>query len=189
MEREDGACVCPPDEIAERGRCVGCGSNERAVDGACVCKSGFDRATDGSCQERPADAGVGRDDAGGSAECDSGVCTPTGEPAATCVESVDCAEDELCDVHDSSQCVSKPAGLGLSCESDADCADSEATYCEVYSSSTCQIQGCAERAGVCPGDMACCDFAVLARSLCIPASRLDAGECPAPGELVERQSR
>jgi hypothetical protein len=99
---------------------------------------------------------------------------------------MECADDELCDVHDTQQCLPKPDGLGQGCASDADCAGTMATYCEIFSSSTCQVEGCADEDGVCPGDMACCDFAILGRSLCIPADRLEMGQCPVPGELVER---
>jgi hypothetical protein len=75
----------------------------------------------------------------------------------------------------------------MACAAAEDCASSEATYCELFSSRTCQIQGCAERAGVCPGDLACCAYQILGTSLCIPADRLEAGQCPAPGQLIERQ--
>lgn len=188
VERADGSCVCADEKIAQGGKCVACGKDERAESGACVCKLGFERSSSGVCRESMPDAGTsGGADAG--VRCDAATCASSPAAVANCESSAECADDELCDVHETAQCVSKPDGLGQSCSSDEDCADTEATYCEIFSSSTCQIEGCSERGGVCPGDMACCDFAVLARSLCIPASRLESGSCPAPGELVERQGR
>jgi hypothetical protein len=78
-------------------------------------------------------------------------------------------------------------GLGRACSSASDCAATEATYCEAFRTRTCQVQGCQELLGRCPGDFACCDFAILGTSLCVASDALEAGQCPAPGQLVPRQ--
>jgi hypothetical protein len=93
----------------------------------------------------------------------------------------------LCDVHDSGACVEPPEGLGQACQSAADCAGTGASYCELYSSLTCVIEGCKDDGGRCPGDMQCCDFAILSRSLCVGIEALNDSACPAPGVNVQRE--
>lgn len=173
VEADNGSCVCPDGQVVEEGHCVDCGTHELVEAGKCVCEVGYAR---------------------GSASAD---CEPAPEPEdcedgsdcaeASCESSEVCPEGMLCDVYDTGQCVAEPDGLGMSCESDDDCAGTEATYCEVFSTLTCVIQGCAENSGICPGDMACCDFAILGRSLCVGIADLTDGDCPAPGELIERE--
>lgn len=148
-----------------------CGDElERAANGACVCPEGQELQA-GKCMPV----------AVGSTENPS--CAP-GE-GCECESSSNCPPGELCDRHGSGRCAPAPAGLGSSCTSAADCASGEATFCETFSTRTCQVQGCKELAGVCPGDFLCCDFAVLATSLCIPPDTAQ-GQCPAPGALVAR---
>jgi hypothetical protein len=163
VEAESGACVCPANWVAEDGECVACGAHQVVNDNACVCAEGYQRETGGD-------------------ECVPEEC----EADCPCSASTECGVGELCDVYGSEQCISEPEGLGQACSSDADCADTAATYCEIFSTNTCQIEGC-EQDGICPGDMACCDYAILGRALCIPADRLEGGACPAPGTLVERE--
>jgi hypothetical protein len=169
VEADDGSCMCPEGTVpgGERG-CSACGEHEIVSGVQCVCEEGFARtSSDEACLESQPEP-----------ECE-GQCA--------CETSEDCPQGQLCDIHASELCVAPPDGLGQSCSNSSDCTDTEATYCETFSSNTCQIEGCAEANGVCPGDMACCDYSVLARSLCIPAANLEAGACPAPGVLIERE--
>jgi hypothetical protein len=149
---------------AESG-CAACGENEHAAGGRCVCDEGFTRESpSASCEpfeEAPAD------------ECTGDDCV---EPE--CESSLDCAPPMLCDVYGSETCVPPP-------EDDADCAGTEATYCEVFATLTCVVESCADD-GRCPGDMVCCDYRILDRSLCIPQDALNGTECPAPGARVDR---
>ena len=145
------------------------------VAGACVCPEGS--APSGlDCVPVPAET---VDE--GAAACEVGA-------GCACTSSRGCPPGELCDRYGSQHCVAAPSGLGAPCSGAADCAGSEANFCESFSSRTCQVQGCAARAGVCPGDLLCCDYAVISTSLCIPSDAAPDGGCPAPGQLVMRSS-
>ena len=163
----EDVCVCPLGTVPLDGRCEPCGEHEVAVRGACECDDGYERASAGAI----------------CAVTDTGSI-PLG---GNCSTSRECAGAALCDVYGTGVCSPPPAGYGAACTSASDCAGTGATYCETFSSRTCQIEGCAESRGECPGDLACCDFGVLGTSLCIPPDELSAGECPAPGTLVPRE--
>jgi len=153
-----------------------CGAHLRLdADGACVCLEGS-ALSDGACVP-VVDDGV--DDSAGACEAGAGCA---------CTSSRGCPEGELCDSHDSERCVAAPSGLGAPCSGAADCAGTEATFCESFSTRTCVVQGCAARAGICPGDLVCCDYAVIGTSLCVPSDLAPDGGCPAPGQLVMRTS-
>jgi len=145
---------------------------QQAPGGACVCPEG-QRLEAGQCVAgtEVAAAGASGCTLGEACECQSSSSCPTGE---------------LCDRHGSGRCAPAPAGLGSACGSAADCASGEATFCETFSTRTCQVQGCKELSGVCPGDFLCCDFAILGTSLCVPPETAPGGVCPAPGTLVAR---
>ena len=153
-----------------------CGDElQPAAGGACVCPEG-QRLLAGECvalEEMTASTAAASCAPGAGCECDS---------------SGGCPEGELCDVHGSGLCTRAPVGLGSPCSSAADCAASEATYCDTFATRSCQVQGCKEQGGVCPGDLVCCDFALLTLSLCVPMSAAPGGQCPAPGALVVRSS-
>jgi hypothetical protein len=150
-----------------------CGDElQPASGGACVCPEGL-RLLAGQC--------VAVEEA---ATTTAASCAP-GE-GCECESSSNCPTGELCDAFGSGRCAPAPAGLGSACGSAADCASGEATYCETFSTRTCQVQGCKERSGACPGDFLCCDFAILGTSLCIPPATAPDGQCPAPGALVTR---
>jgi hypothetical protein len=173
VENAVGACVCPNGQVPTDSGCERCGENERAAGGQCVCEQGFSRTSATSSCELVTDEPA----------CTGSDCPAEGE----CASSANCAAPMLCDLYGTGQCVDPPSGLGESCASDADCAGTDATYCELYSSLTCVIQGCKEDGGRCPGDMQCCDFAILSRSLCVGIEALNDGACPAPGVNVERE--
>ena len=141
--------------------------------GACECPTGF-TAVDGACVEVAEEAAMASD-------CVAGA-------ACACESSADCPDGELCDRFGSRSCSAAPVGLGQSCSGPADCAAGEASFCDVFASHSCQVQGCADRAGVCPGDYICCNYVPLSTSLCIPADTSPDGACPAPGQLVMRSS-
>ena len=150
-----------------------CGDElQPAEDGACVCPDGQQLLAGQCVPVEPV------------ASTTNPSCAP-GE-GCTCESSSTCPTGELCDRYGSGRCTMAPAGLGNACGSAEDCAAGEATYCETFSTRTCQVQGCKELGGVCPGDFLCCDFAILGTSLCIPPSTAPGGQCPAPGALVAR---
>ena len=169
----DGACACPAGTIVIGGACSPCAEHERSEGNQCVCVSGYERAADSAdcvvAQSEPA-APLAPSDAGG----------------AGCASSAECAAGSICDSHGSHECVTAPSGFGMACTRASDCAGTEATFCDTFASRTCQVQGCAELGGVCPGDMICCSYAILSVSLCIPSDHDPGGQCPVPGERVMR---
>lgn len=189
VEAKDGTCVCPEDQVVKAGKCAKADKPNKPApskDDETTSDQGADEddeADDGP-PSTASDAAAANQD--GAASNDAGPVTEPTEAVPKCTSSTECAEGELCDVHDRGQCQPAPEGLGSDCSSADDCAGTEATYCELFSTRTCQIEGCKELDGVCPGDMVCCEYAVLSNSLCVTADSLMDGECPAPGTRVER---
>lgn len=146
-----------------------------AESGACVCPAGFSP----SGTVCVADQRTPSESPAAETDCDAGS-------ACECQSSPDCPHGELCDTFGSGRCAPAPSGLGNACSASADCAGGEATFCDLFASRTCQVQGCLELAGVCPGDYICCNYAILSTSLCIPANSAPDGACPAPGQRVMR---
>ncbi|HET9955356.1 MAG TPA: hypothetical protein VFQ61_12665 [Polyangiaceae bacterium] len=141
--------------------------------GTCVCKTGYVLGAAG-CEPIPAGLGV---------DCSaSGMCGA--EPYSYCMEtdrgsyctskgcktSADCAFGYACDVP-SGVCLRPPVGLYMTCQSDKDCADTEATYCDVFFSHSCLVQGCTVSPNNCFEGSECCDLSTfgVAQPLCIPA--------------------
>jgi hypothetical protein len=106
----------------------------------------------------------------------SGYCTTTG-----CTSSKDCGGGYYCDLAVSpSICRQPPTGEGTPCKSPADCAKSEANFCELYVSKTCLLAGCSESLNNCDDTHICCDFAWMGLpSLCIDKV-LSGGVCFKP---------
>ena len=165
-------CGCLVDSDAPCGDWL-----REAESGACACPDGFSPVGNVCVADEPAP-----DDGSVPAPaCAAGS-------ACECQSSRDCPAGELCDSFGSGRCAPAPSGLGSACSSSADCASGEATFCDLYASRSCQVQGCLDRAGVCPGDYICCNYAILNSSLCIPADSSPDGGCPAPGQRVMRSA-
>jgi hypothetical protein len=176
-----GGCTCLPDSVVVAGQCTPCDAHSHPSGQSCVCDRGFEQVGGRGACVAEADPPAQSLDAS----------TPGADSAPplsnTCSASIECSAGQLCDVHGSKTCVASPDGLGISCKASADCAATEATYCDTFSTHTCQLQGCKDQAGVCAGDLTCCDYAILGTSLCVPPESLQAGECPAPGQLIPRE--
>lgn len=150
-----------------------CGPNYReSSTGSCTCLAGF-AAIEGRCEPT-----------GDAASLATTNESPLDAGSLTCTTSSDCPATLLCDSAGNRKCIPVPVGLGASCSERADCADYAADYCEVLSSGTCQISGCADTGGSCPGDMLCCDYAVISLSVCVDVRTQDDGTCPFPGTQV-----
>lgn len=170
-------CVCPPGSVALGRECVTCGENEIPGPTSCVCNVGFYRPAPGQACE-PAPQGLG-------AACDtvsmpcagepyshcevvsgtSGYCTSTG-----CAASDQCTDGYGCDLAVTpSICRRPPLGLFMPCASDADCAGTEATHCDVFFSKTCLQQGCTFAPDSCFVGTECCDLSQfgITQPLCI----------------------
>lgn len=172
LENEEAGangCVCK----AGYGRadaaapCNACGENEvTGATGACECATGFSRASAGApCTPAPAGLDAACDTA--TTPCPdatynhchavsgtAGYCTSQG-----CTSSADCAGGHMCDLTVTpSYCRRPPVGAGKPCASDADCAGTEATYCNTAVTQKCQVQGCTLSPNNCFTGTVCCDF-------------------------------
>jgi hypothetical protein len=100
-----------------------------------------------SSSEIPLDGGSG--DGGSGESNDGGDADECGE----------CKDGEYCDTTlDPPACLPPPTGQGETCNTDADCAEFEANYCEKDITNTCLIQHCNVEANNCSPGYMCCDF-------------------------------
>jgi len=169
-----GTCLCDDQFVLQGTACVACGEHEVWQAGVCACANGFARATAGAACA--VSAGV---------VCDPGKpasCTDThfdvcragngvGYCTAACAVEADCPHGFVCDAAASpATCKSSAAGQGAACMSDADCAATDATYCEASQSHVCLVQGCSTSDPLsCSEGWTCCDLHSLglAKTLCV----------------------
>ncbi|MBN2194025.1 MAG: hypothetical protein JW751_14515 [Polyangiaceae bacterium] len=168
-------CVCEDGYAWAEGGCVACEDHEVASADGCVCEEGYSRLTEGGPCELPP-PGLG-------AECDED--NPCGEPypqcepvdgatgyctSVGCETSDDCEAGYACDdTVDPTVCRRPPTGLGQPCESDEDCAGTEATYCDLFVTMGCLVQGCTLDPDNCFVGYECCDLSGfgIAEPLCV----------------------
>jgi len=175
---EDKRCVCEPGAALTPTGCVPCAVHEVPGTMGCECESGYSRPSAGAaCEEVPAGLGTACNlttmpctdavyshcaaDASGS-----GYCTTAG-----CTSSADCTSGYACNTSGAASfCQRPPMGLSMSCTSDADCAGTEATYCDTFMSHSCLVQGCTVAPDNCFEGWDCCDLSAfgLPQPLCIP---------------------
>lgn len=174
-------CACEAGYVPGDNGCVPCAENEHESNGACVCDSGYARDADGAaCTPLPAELGTACD---ASAPCPAGrypLCHATDSGDGYCTSA--CASSDECDggyrCHVDPQggyCRRPPLGYGESCESDEDCAQGEATFCETIQSHLCLVPCAAGRTETCFEGEVCCDF-TLFNPVCVPA-----GACSSSG--------
>jgi hypothetical protein len=157
--------------------CVACGEHQIGSATGCVCEQGYTPSDDGACVPLPGGIGVACSETQPCTDstfnyCQiekdgSGYCT-----TSNCTSPTDCIGGYACDTSGpTSVCKRPPAGLGLSCTSNADCAGTEATYCDVFFSHICLVQGCTVAPNNCFTGWDCCDLTMygVAEPLCIPA--------------------
>lgn len=186
FDSASGLCLCAGNTVAGDHGCVACAENEIAQNDNCACAEGYQRASASSpCVVVP--KGLG-DACSSDQECadpiysfcrieldsgTSGYCTSSG-----CASSDDCAVSYACNTtSDPSFCERPPSGDGQACQSDADCAGTDATYCENHSSFVCYVEGCSLTANDCFPGKECCDltgpsFGIIKKQICV-----DAGSC------------
>jgi hypothetical protein len=156
-----------------------CGPNQVMYeDLRCVCDANSTPTATGECE--PAIKGQGAPcDATNPTSCSdpefnycqagangSGYCTKTG-----CASTDDCSNGYACDLAVTpSVCRRPPVGLSMSCTSDADCAGTEATYCDTFQTHSCLVQGCSVAPDNCFTGWDCCDLSAFGvpQPICIP---------------------
>lgn len=171
-------CVCVKGAAMTATGCVMCGENQVPGDGGCACAPGYAPTADGgSCVAVPAGLGVACGGDGGScadptynhcegADAGAGYCTNTG-----CASSSDCANGYGCSTAESpSVCLRPPSGMGQSCMTNADCAGTQATYCDTFVSHQCLVQGCTVTPNDCFVGWQCCDLSGFGvpQPICVP---------------------
>jgi len=119
---------------------------------------------------------------------DAGVCEMPRAPNDAATSIADAAEDATLPSDSATASESADAGLtvasdashiatglGATCQTSADCAQFDATYCETFQSHTCLIQNCVPDPSVCPMGWSCCETTTRfgLPTLCLPA-----GQCP-----------
>jgi hypothetical protein len=95
----------------------------------------------------------------------AGYCTSAG-----CADSEECPDGFACsDEGGERYCERPPTGQGAACQSAADCADFEATYCESFQRGVCLVQDCTVSPDSCHEGWTCCDLSSvgLDETLCV----------------------
>ncbi len=184
-DAEAGLCVCAAGTNTVTGDhgCVPCAEHEVATDDTCQCADGYSRANSGAACEIMAqgqgDACTKDDDCSANPafkscqlDGDSGYCTNDG-----CATSDDCVGGYACNTTASPTfCERPPTGQGMACTASADCAGTEATYCETFSAHTCFVD-CSADANVCFVGYECCDLSPLSGGLIKNKICVASGSC------------
>jgi hypothetical protein len=167
-------CVCPEGSAYTPTGCVACGEHEMVTATGCACVEGYSRPTpDAECAETP--SGLGAECDPEASDCDApyehcepasggGYCTTSG-----CTTTADCEGGYAC--NEASVCQRPPVGLGTPCAGPADCAGTEATFCDLVVTQSCQVQGCQLDPNDCFSGFECCDLSMFGvpEPLCVVA--------------------
>jgi hypothetical protein len=167
-------CACEAGYVPGDSGCVPCGEDERESNGECVCIEGYARpAEDAACELIPEALGTACDTEGAPCRNEQyplchatdgthGYCTSGCASSADCNGGYQCHEDGA-----DSFCRRPPVGYGDSCQSDDDCAEGEATYCDTIQSHLCLVRCSAGNTDVCFEGEGCCDFTIF-DPICVP---------------------
>ena len=145
-----------------------CGDDLEFDGRACICPEGA-VLVGSECQM------CGEHEVAGSTGCDCEEGYTRAEPTAACAPDAGSgaggAGGESSSGPDSG---GPPDGLGMSCESHADCAGTEAEFCDTFSTNTCLVKDCNVEADDCYEGFECCDLQPLG----FPVLCVATGECP-----------
>jgi hypothetical protein len=168
-------CLCVESAIPVGGSCIPCAPDEVAAGSTCACPEGQAKNDEGVCA---AVAGLG-DPCDATSPCTDptySYCAPRsgGATAGTCTRT--CFDDAQCDgAYTCATWEAQPycrrfSGLGMGCASSADCADTDATFCDTFQTHTCLVSGCTARGEECPRGTECCDLSTYGLgTLCLGA--------------------
>jgi hypothetical protein len=154
------ACSCADNAIVDGLGCRPCPADEVVVAGSCGCAPGSAKNAGDVC-ERISGLGDACESASDCTNPSFAYCAP-GVAGSTCTSS--CTDDSGCgDAYTCATWEAQPycrefVGLGATCTSQADCAGTDATFCDTYQSHTCLVAGCSLDNGACPRGTMCCDF-------------------------------
>jgi hypothetical protein len=157
-------CVCAPNAVVTGLGCTACTVDEVVVNGACGCAPGSTKNSDNVCA-RVAGLGDSCDSATPCTDAKYSFCAPTTGGVATsntctqaCSSDADCDSAYTCATWETQPYCREFEGVGKTCSSAADCAGTDAMFCDTFQSHTCIVNGCSLSANECPKGTMCCDF-------------------------------
>jgi hypothetical protein len=176
-----GLCVCDKaaNMIAGERGCVACGEHELAQNDACSCLDGYVRPTSSAaCTLVPNALGNACQHDADCTDATYNTCHVLGDATGYCT-SVGCSlTDDPCSggyacntTATPGYCQRPPSGVGQSCASDADCAGTDATFCEYLQGKICYVEGCSLTKNDCFPGQVCCDltgpsFGIYKKQIC-----------------------
>jgi len=175
-------CTCVPGAVMTAHGCTLCAANEVPGNGTCDCAPGYSRPTpNATCQVTPSALGTVCDTL--NAPCADPTYSTchvtsgnTGYCTNACATAADCAGGYACETSTPPAfCRRPPVGAGKPCQSSAECAGTEATYCDVMLTHQCLVQGCQVAPDDCFSGSACCDLSTfgIPQPICVQP-----GTCP-----------
>ncbi|MET0790199.1 MAG: hypothetical protein ABW061_01645 [Polyangiaceae bacterium] len=181
-----GLCVCDEAQnlIAGDLGCVSCGEHEVAGNDTCACAQGFARPSAGAaCTDFPPALGTPCESNKDCPDATYDTCHLTSDTSGycsnACTDSSSCAGGYACDTAATpSYCKRPPTGQGQSCASDDDCAGTDATWCEIFNTHVCYVQGCSLTKNDCFPGKECCDLSTASAGLMKNPICVDTGSCP-----------
>jgi hypothetical protein len=173
-------CVCVANTAMTAAGCVPCGANEVPGATGCVCATGFVRGTDGACEAAPPAMGVPCSATTPCTDATYNYCATSASGQGYCTTSGcsggDCTGGYACNATATpSYCQRPPTGQDMSCTSAADCAGTEATFCDTAQTHACHVQGCTVAPNDCFEGSDCCDLTRFGVPMPICVAK---GTCP-----------
>ena len=177
-----GLCECDNSAGRVTGEhgCVACGEHQVVKADVCKCENGFE-LIDSECQPTTLGHACASDADCTGPHYDSchilsesgGYCTNTG-----CKNDDACSDGYACDTSaEPAYCARPPTGDGEPCQSSIDCAGTDATFCETFTTHVCYVEGCSLTANDCFGGKECCDLTGLSGGLIKKQICVKAGAC------------
>lgn len=179
-----GLCVCDEAQnmIAGDHGCVPCAEHEVALNDSCSCADGYTRPSAGAaCSDFPPALGTVCTEDKDCPDATYGSCRAldggTGYCTNLCSDGTGCAGGYACDVAATTPyCKRPPIGAGQACTSDAECAGTEATFCEYFQTQVCYVE-CKLGGNDCFPGKECCDLTASSVGLYKTQICVDAGSC------------
>jgi hypothetical protein len=176
-------CVCDEHSAATADGCVPCAAHEVPGATGCECETGYARPSPNKpCTKAETSGTGGTTSSGGQTgtNSDAGTTSSAGEGGTTggetssCDSDDDCTDGDVCNTKLSpSVCVKRPEGLGKACTGNADCAGTEATFCDMIVTKACAVEGCSLDPDNCLPGYTCCDLSGFG----IPTTLCSFGAC------------
>lgn len=183
---DNNVCVCDSGYRLNTtsNLCEPCLEHQVVRANVCVCDTGY--AWDDTTQLCVIGTTGQGDACASSADCshaESPVCILTTTPRTHetgycsvegCNDTTLCAGGYQCASESSpSFCARPPTGMGQTCASQADCADTAATFCDTFSSHNCAVADCTLDPNDCFYGYRCCDMSAYAAMgipsrMCLP---------------------